>query len=248
MTYTVNNLAKLAGITVRTLHHYDEIGLLKPKRKKANGYREYEEEELLRLQQIMFFRELEFSLEEVKEILDKPTFDISSTLLDHRKLIEIRKKRLNDLIRTIDRTLNKLNKKNNMEDKDLYSGFSKEESEAYAKEAKERWGNTEAYKQSAERTKNLTKEDWARMQAETDSILKNIVANMDKGPESKEVQAEIARHYASLRNFYEPDKEMYKGLGDMYVADERFAAFYKKYHKDLPQFMRDAMHVYADAL
>ncbi len=134
-----------------------------------------------------------------------------------------------------------------MNDKELYGGFSKEESEAYAKEAKERWGNTEAYKQSQERTKKLTKEDWARMSAETDAMLKEIVRNMDKGPASKEVQAQIAKHYASLRAFYEPNVEMYRGLGNMYVEDKRFAAFYEKYHQDLPVFMRDAMHAYCDA-
>lgn len=247
MTYTVQQLANLAGVTTRTLHHYDEIGLLSPARKSSNGYRQYGEAELLKLQQIMFFRELEFPLKEIETILKNPKFDIAAALSDHRKLIEIKKKRMNDLLKTIDKTLTKINHKKTMDDKELYGGFSKEEAEAYAKEAKERWGNTEAYKQSQERTKKLTKDDWTRMSIETDSMLKEIVRNMDKGPASPEVQAQIAKHYASLRAFYEPNLEMYRGLANMYVDDKRFAAFYEKYHKDLPVFMRNAMLAYCDA-
>ena len=247
MTYTVQQLADLAGVTTRTLHHYDEIGLLSPARKSSNGYRQYGEKELLKLQQIMFFRELEFPLKEIEKILGNPRFDMATALLDHRKLIEIKKKQMNDLLKTIDKTLNKINHENSMDDKELYGGFSKEEADAYAKEAKERWGHTEAYRQSQERVKKLTKEDWARMSTETDSILTEIVRNMDKGPASPEVQAQIAKHYASLRAFYEPNLGMYRGLANMYVDDKRFAAFYEKYHKDLPVFMRDAMFAYCDA-
>jgi DNA-binding transcriptional MerR regulator len=247
MPYTVQQLASLAGVTTRSLHHYDEIGLLTPARKSSNGYRQYGEAELLKLQQIMFFRELEFPLKEIKSILDDPTFDMATALADHRKLIEIKKKRLSNLLKTIDTTLTKFNHKKHMDDKQLYAGFSNEEAVAYAKEAKERWGHTDAYKESQRRTKKFTKDDWAAVQAETDSILTEIVRNMDKGPSSPEVQAQIARHYAALRRFYEPNLEMYRGLAHMYVDDPRFAAFYEKYHADLPVFMRDAMLAYGDA-
>lgn len=247
MAYTVQQLATLAGVTTRTLHHYDEIGLLSPARNNSNGYRQYGESELLKLQQIMFFRELEFPLKEIQEIIKNPNFDMATALSDHRNLIEIKKKRMNALLKTIDKTLTKINKEKNMDDKELYAGFSKEEAETYAKEAKERWGNTDAYKQSQERAKKMTKEDWARINTETDALLNKIVLNMDKGPKSSEVQAQIAKHYDSLRTFYEPNIEMYRGLADMYVDDKRFSAFYQKYHKDLPAFMREAMRAYCDA-
>lgn len=247
MSYSVLQLAKLAGVTVRTLHHYDRIGLLTPARKERNKYREYGEAELLKLQQIMFFRELDFPLEEIKAILSNPNFDILSALTEHRKLISLKRNRMSGLLKTIDKTIKKINKEKPMDDHELYGGFSKEKAEEYATEAKERWGHTDVYKQSQERAKKLTKEDWARMSEESDAILKAIVANMDKGPKSTEVQEQIAKHYNSLRAFYEPNVDLYRGLADMYVADERFAANYEKYHKDLPQFMRDAMHAYADA-
>lgn len=247
MTYTVQQLATLAGVTTRTLHHYDAIGLLSPARKSSNGYRQYGEKELLKLQQIMFFRELEFPLKEIEEIIKNPNFDMTTALSDHRKLIEIKKKRMQDLLQTIDKTLHKINKKKTMTDTELYHGFSKEESEAYAKEAKERWGHTDMYKQSQERTKKFSKEDWNRIHTENDIMYKEIVRNMDKGPASHEVQTQIAKHYDSLRAFYEPNVEMYRGLADMYVNDKRFSAFYEKYHADMPVFMRDAMYVFCDA-
>ncbi len=116
----------------------------------------------------------------------------------------------------------------------------------YQKEVKERWGNTEAYKQSAERTKKMTKEDFARIAKEGDELMQEIVKNMGAGAGSPVVQKLIDRHYNNLRHFYEPSLEMYRGLADMYVADARFSAFFEKFHKNLPQFMRDAMHYYCD--
>lgn len=247
MAYTVQQLASLAGISTRTLHHYDEIGLLKPARIKSNGYRQYEEPELLRLQQILFFRELEFPLEEIRKILDNPRFDMATALADHRKLIELKRKRMDELLRTIDQTLKKITKEKTMHDQELYSGFSKEEAEAYAKEAKARWGNTEAYKQSQERVKKMSKEQFEQIGKEGDELQKEIVAHMDQGPDSPVIQALIAKHYDNLRHFYEPNLELYRGLADGYVSDPRFAAHFKKYHPDLPEFMRDAMHAFCDA-
>ncbi len=248
MKYTVQQLATLADITVRTLHHYDAIGLLPPAHVKANGYREYGEAELLKLQQIMFFRELEFPLEEIKKILNNPEFDMSASLLDHRKLIEFKKKRMSDLVKTIDKTLQKINYKKSMADKDLYDGFSsQEEADAVAKEAKDRWGNTLAYKQSEVRYAKLSKEDKLRIKEDSEILLKEIVSCMDKGATSPQVQHLITKHYASLRTYYEPSIEIYRGLADMYVGDPRFSAYFEKYHKELPKFMRDAMHVYCDS-
>lgn len=247
MGYTVQQLASVAGVSVRTLHHYDTIGLLQPARRARNSYREYSEQDLLTLQQILFFRELEFPLTQIREILASPQFDMRESLRAHRHLILLKKKRLTRLIKTIDTTLKKLNNEITMEDTDLYGSFSKEESEAYAAEAKERWGHTDAYKQSQERAKKMTKADWDALSKRSDEILRGIVANMDSGPASAEVQGYIAQHYDSLRTFYEPNLTMYRGLADMYVGDSRFAAYYEKYHPQLPVFMRDAMHAYADA-
>lgn len=116
----------------------------------------------------------------------------------------------------------------------------------YQKEAEERWGHTDAYKQSAERVKKMTKEDFARIGKEGDDLMKEIVANMDKGAKSPEIQKLINLHYNNLRHFYEPNLEMYRGLASMYADDKRFSAYFEKYHEGLAEFMHDAMHHYCD--
>ena len=133
---------------------------------------------------------------------------------------------------------NKLQSNRTMENEELMKKF--------AAEAKQRWGNTLAYKQSTARVAKMSKEDMARVQTEGDELMKEIVANMSRGPKSPEVQKLIARHYANLRRFYEPSLEMYRGLAEMYVSDPRFTAHYEKYAPGLAKFMRDAMIVYCD--
>lgn len=249
-TYTIQQLATLAGITVRTLHHYDKIGLLKPARRESNSYRQYGDTELLRLQQIMFFRELEFPLEKIKQIIDSPDFDTIQALKEHKKLIETKKKRMSELLKTIDNTIKKINQEKDMDDQELYEGFSKEELAAWNKEAKERWGHTDQYKQSVGKYESLTKEEKLKMKKDGEALMDEIVANMDKGHDSPEVQALVQKHYDSLRFFYEPNLEMYRNLADMYVGyqgNTRFRAYFEKHHKDLPEFMRDAIHAYCDS-
>lgn len=161
MTYTIKKLAKMAKVSVRTLHYYDQIGLLKPARLGENGYRYYEESELLRLQQILFFRKLEFPLGEVKQILDSPNFDLKTALLGHKEYLEAKMRQENELISTIKKTIKKIEGEQ-MKDEDLYDGFDKEKMKEYEKEAKERWGHTDAYKQSTHRVKQFTKDDWEK--------------------------------------------------------------------------------------
>lgn len=247
MPYTVKQLANLAGVSVRTLHHYDYVGLLSPSRQPGNGYRQYNESDLLRLQQILFFRELDFPLDEIERIMKNPAFDMTAALHDQRHLLELKRKRLTGLMKTIDKTIAKLKHNRPMTNDELYSSFTKEEAEQYATEAKERWSNTDAYKQSQERVKSLTKDDWKRIQDAGDKLMRDIVANRERGASSPEIQALIAQHYDGLRTFYEPNIVMYRGLADMYVGDSRFAAFYEKYSPGLALFMRDAMHAYCDA-
>ncbi|MGL5831594.1 MAG: MerR family transcriptional regulator [Candidatus Altimarinota bacterium] len=247
MSYTVQQLAKLAGVSVRTLHHYDQIGLLKPARVEKNGYRKYEERELLQLQQILFFRELDFPLEEVMRVMTAPGFDLKAALNDQRKLIELKKKRLNGLIKTIDKTINKLNQKNQMKDEELYGSFDKDEMNQYAEEAKQRWGHTDAYKQSQERYAKMSKEDLQKLKEDGEKWCAKLATMMDLDPAGAEVQAMIAEHYNSLRTWYEPNLKMYRGLADMYVADARFTAYYDKHAPGLAKFLQAAMHAYCEA-
>lgn len=245
MRYTVQQLADLAGVSVRTLHHYDEIKLLSPQR-ASNNYRTYGEEELLTLQQILFFRELEFSLEDIAKILAKPDFDMSKALDEHRTEIQKKQLRLVGLLGTIDKTLLKLSGKKEMTDEELFDAFWEKHEKEYAPEAEARWGHTDAYKQSKERTKHLTKEDYKRMAKDADVFMKDLAKCIDSGPKSAETQKMIAQHYESLRTFYDPTPELYRGLGQMYVVDPRFRAYFEKYDKRMPEFMREAMGVHCE--
>ncbi len=247
MRYTVQQLADLAGVSVRTLHHYDEIKLLCPAR-KSNSYRSYGEAELLRLQQILFFRELEFPLEDIRTMLDKPGFDMTTALKEHRVQIEKKRQRLAGLLVTVDKTLAKLSGKKEMTDDELFEAFWEKHETEYAAEAEQRWGNTDAWKQSKERTKHLTKEDYKRMSKDADAFMKTLAACIDSGPKSPGTQTLIHQHYESLRTFYDPSPELYRGLANMYVQDDRFRAYYDKYDPRMADFMREAMLAYCDAL
>jgi hypothetical protein len=184
---------------------------------------------------------------EIKKILSSPTFDMKVVLRDQRKLIEIKKNRLAKLIKTIDKTINSINKKTIMNDDEIYDGFSKEELESWNKEAKLRWGNTSQYKQSVGKYESLTKEQKLEMKKAGEDLMQEFVKNMSKGPKSPEVQKLVQKHYDALRFFYEPNLEMYKGLADMYVGyqgDTRFRAYFEKHDKKLPEFIRDAIYEY----
>lgn len=248
MPYAVQQLANLAGVSVRTLHYYDEISLLKPAHVERNGYRYYEEAELLKLQQILFFRELDFPLEEIQRILSSSSFDMRVALRDQRKLIELKKNRLSKLVETIDKTLKKINKEISMEDTELYGNFSKDELDRYTKEAQERWGHTATLKQSQERVKKMGKEGLQQVMNENRKLNEKLSTQMAEGqsPASETVQHLIAQHYNGLRAFYEPNLELYRGLAEMYLADERFKKNYEKVAIGLAQFMHDAMIYYVE--
>ncbi len=244
MEYTVKKLANLAGMSVRTLHYYDEIGLLTPSRLSGSGYRVYGEKELARLQHILFFRELEFPLDEIKTMMNASSFDSSKALQDHRELLRRKKARLEKLISSVDKALEET-KGAHMSSHTDYSAFSNESVEQYKDEVRERWGNTQAYKQSQERTSKWKKEDWARISQEADRVLKNVVEHMSQGPESATVQHDMLEYHRYIENFYDCTPGFMANLGQMYVADERFGAYFAKYHPDLAIFMRDALALYA---
>ena len=234
----------MAGVSVRTLHYYDEVGLLKPAAIQKNGYRVYEERELLTLQQILFFRELDFSVEDIKRVFSSPSFDMRQALRDQRTLIELKKKRLSGLIKTIDLTLQKLETHTPMDDQDmkeLYDTFGEDTIKQYADEVKEKWGSTEAYKQSMERASKMTKADYEKYKQDSDVFMKKVAATMDKGATSPEFQALIAEHFKSLSTWYEPNFEMYRGLAKMYVDDPRFTAYYENYREGLAKVFSEGM-------
>ncbi len=241
--YTVKQLSSLAGITVRTLHHYDQIGLLKPTTVGENGYRYYGDEALYRLQQILFYRYLDMPLDEIKRIMGRRDFDVLAALASHRSSLEAEMRRLRLLISTIDETMSHLKGKADMNPRKLFAGFTEEEQEQLAKEAAERWDG-ETVKTSNRTWKSYTADEKKRILSEGNAVYSDLVAVRAKGAASKEVQAVIARWHAHLRYFWSPSDEQLLGLAELYNDDPRFRANYDRFEPGLSEFMREAVKVY----
>lgn len=245
--YTVRQVATMAGASVRTLHHYDHIGLLTPSARTAAGYRLYDEADLLRLQQILFFKELDFPLGEIRRILDDPGFDQVEALQHHRRLLQKRAERLARLLNTVDKTIRRLTEDNmgtRMSVEELYEGFTDEQMERYRREARERWG--EVVEQTEERLRDMPRAEWQAVKNEGEDVTRAIAALMDRAPDDQEVQHQIAQHHAWIEHFYLAPAEVYRGLGQLYVEHEEFRAYYEKYRPGLAGFMQAAMAYYAE--
>jgi len=244
---TVRQLARLAGISVRTLHHYDAIGLLKPTRIGDNGYRYYGDEAMLRLQQILFFRELDLSLAEIKTILDQPEFDVVATLNSHRRALGEKIERLTRLIATVDRTIMHLTGEQPMSNSPLFAGFTPEEEEYYTEQARQRYG-AERVNESVKRWNSYSPQKKADIMAEGQTIYTGLVDAMPQGASSAAVQALVAQWHQNIRHFYEPTGEILRGLGQLYVNSPDFANRFRQLHPDLPEFLREAITHYCDSL
>ncbi|RDY72540.1 MerR family transcriptional regulator [Halobacillus trueperi] len=249
--YKVKEMAEMTGVSVRTLHHYDHIDLLSPSYVSEKGYRLYSEKELARLQQILFFKEMDFSLKKIKDILDDPDFDEGDALQRHREILREKKKRLERLIRSVDQTLQTLEGEERMKNEDRFRPFDKSEIEAhqkkYEKEVEERWGNTDAYKQSKQITSQYTKEDWEKIQREGDKIDRALVKLMDRDPSDPDVQQLIDKKRQHITgHFYECNLQIFRGLADMYVNDPRFTKNIDKWKEGYAEFLKRAMHTYCD--
>jgi DNA-binding transcriptional MerR regulator len=247
MTYTVKQLSDLAGVSVRTLHYYHEIGLLNPSRVGQNGYRYYEQEAVFRLQQILFLRELDLSLNEVKAIVDMPDFDLLAALQAHRDGLEIKIRRLRGLIKTIDSTILHLAGEVEMSEKQFFAAFTEREEKRYQQEARQKWGEEEV-STSYKRWNGYTPQQKEKIKAESQAIYHNLVSVMGQGPASPEVQQVIGRWHQHLRYFYEPSAERLRGLAQLYNEHPDFARTFSELHPDLPAFMREAIEYYCHNL
>ncbi len=247
MEYSVGQAAAVAGVSVRTLHYYDEIGLLKPSFVGDNGYRRYNDEALLRLQQILFFREMELGLLQIKEILDAPGFDLVSALQSHRQALQSKIKRLQTLIDTVDTTIKHVEGEVNMSKKKIFQGFSEEKQKEYEERAMKEYGE-ENVKRSVQLWKSYSEEKKKAIMDEGSANYLDIVNNMDKGPESPEVQAILVRWHQHMRYFYEPTLEILRGLGNTYNDHPEFNATFTAIHPDLPPFLQKAITYYIDTL
>ena len=244
--YTVSQLAKMAGVSVRTLHHYDQIGLLEPSARTEAGYRLYGEPELLRLQQILLFKELDMPLDEVRLILDDPGFDQVAALERHQQLLHRRMERLTRLLKTIARTIDRLTEDDmTLTDQELYEGLTTEQIERYKREAREMY-DPALVEESERRVKKMSRAEWKAVGAEGEAITTALAALTDREPGDAEVQKLIARHHAWIEHFYPCSAEVYRGLGQGYVEHPEFRAFYEKYRPGLADFISAAMNHYTD--
>lgn len=237
----VKEVAELVGISVRTLHHYDEIGLLTPENITEAGYRIYSDENLEVLQQILFFKELGFPLKKIKEIIGSPSFERQEALeLQYKMLLE-RKDRLDKMIVTIEKTIQHSKGEIQMFITEKFDGFDFSKN-PYEEEARKRWGD-KAVDEANEKAKNMTSLD----QEKFNEIYRNLASLRHLPPDSKEAQDGIKEWYLFLNKIGNYTPEAFKGLGQMYVCDERFTINIDKFGEGLAVFMRDAMAVYADA-
>lgn len=244
MKMQIKEFAKLTNVSVRTLHYYDEIGLLEPCFvDEQNGYRFYDERCLERMQEILFYRELDFPLKDIQAVLSSPEYDKQTALKEQRKLLTLKKERLERLISALDGAMKGEKISMNTFDNSEYENMR----EQYAKEAKERWGKTAAYKESAEKTAGYTNEKWNEVNSGMDGIMAEFAKCKKNGfsSDSDEAQQLVKKWQDFITdNFYVCTKEILSGLGEMYIADERFKANIDKYGDGTAQFMCDAIKIY----
>ena len=243
MKMQIKEFAKFTGVSVRTLHYYDEIGLLVPAFiDEYTGYRFYDEKSLERMQEILFYRELDFSLKNICKILSSPDYDKQKAMKEQKKLLILKKERLERIISALDQA---------QEGEQIMKAFDNSEFETareqYETEAKERWGKTEAYKEHEQKTKDYSKDKWNDVNAGLNSILGEFAQCMGNGysPESGEAQALVKKlqNYITA-NYYTCSSQILAGLGQMYVADERFKNNIDKHAKGNAEFVSRAIEVY----
>lgn len=248
MELTVKELAKISKVSVRTLHWYDEIGLLKPAFTKSNGYRFYGENELLRLQQILFFRELGFSLKEIERVISSSDFNQLKALANHKAAIIKKIKDSEKLIETIDKTIKHIKGKITMDPKEVYYGFDSAKQKEYDRQVEEMDNSLfkKGVAECKERVKKLQKSDFENHADKSTAFYKKFAEKIQKGcePDSKEVQEIMPDFEECLAMFYTVTPEVLIGLGDFYRNNGEFTKFFRSQGVDM-EFLIKAMNVYA---
>lgn len=245
MKLQINEIAKLAGVSVRTLHYYDEIGLLKPSKvDEQNGYRFYDEKSIEKLQQILFYRELDFSLKSISEILSSPDYDRKKALSNQRNLLTLKKQRIERLIEVLDNAQKgEISMNFNAFDNTEYNNAC----EKYAKEVKEKWGNTDAYKDYENKCSDYSKEKFNRLNDSANAIFAEFATCKADGysAESEQTQSLVKKWQAFVtENYYDCTKEILAGLGQMYIADERFKKNLDNFGNGNAEFISNAIEFY----
>ncbi len=239
MKMLIKEFAEFTGVSVRTLHYYDEIGLLMPAYvDEHTGYRYYDENSILRMQEILFYRELDFSLKSIGEIISSPDYDKNRALKEQKHMLTLKKERLERLISAVDDA---------MKGENVMSAFNNKQFDAYKEEVKKKWGNTDAYREHAEKTKDYSQNKWNELAAGMNDIFAEFAVCMKSGvePASREAQDLVKQLQAFItNNYYHCTNEILSGLGQMYTADERFRNNIDTHADGTAQFVRDAIEIY----
>jgi DNA-binding transcriptional MerR regulator len=245
MTYSIKEIAELAGVTTRTLRFYDEIGLLNPAETGSNGYRFYDQESLLHLQQILFFRELEVPLDEIRLIITSPDFNLIDALEKHRTALGIRSKRLIRLITTVENTIATIKGEMKMDDKAIFEGFDETQ---YEEDTRQRWGKTPQYQESQKKWAGYSKEQKDAIKVEGGQIAVRMVGkDANLSPDDPEVQKAVGDYHAYINKyFYTCDPEFLRNLAELWVADARFAINYERIREGGVEFVREAVTIFCD--
>ncbi|MFI7212035.1 MerR family transcriptional regulator [Micromonospora maritima] len=248
MAYTVGQVARAARVTVRTLHHYDEIGLLRPSGRTPAGYRRYDDRDLDRLQLIRYYRELGFPLDEIAEILDDPTADPAAHLRRQHELLSGRIGKLQDMVAAIEHAMEARKVGIQLTPEERFEVFGDFDPDEHAEEVERRWGGTEAYRQSQERTSRYSKEDWLRNKEVNEDWGRRFAALMDSGApaDGPEAMALAEEHRQLITEWwYDCPLELHTGLADMYVADPRFTAYFETIRPGMAAYLNEAIHANA---
>lgn len=242
---TVGAVATLTGVSVRTLHHYDHIGLVVPSVRKPSGYRGYTDADIERLHLVLVYRSVGMQLEDIRTLLDDADADVLEHLRRQHQLLLDQADRLQHTIKAVEELMNAHRSGIQLtaeEQVEIFgTEFSQKFSSEYAAEAEERWGDTDAWKQSQQRASTFTKQDWLEVKAEGDALLTALAEAKRNGikPGSDEANELARRHRASIERFYDCSEEMHRNLVAMYLADERFTSFYDNVESGLAQFVHD---------
>jgi MerR family transcriptional regulator, thiopeptide resistance regulator len=245
---TVGEVSELAGVTVRALHHYDEIGLLAPSARSEAGYRLYSHADLLRLQEILVWRELGFPLSEIQAMLDEPGYDRGSALRRQRELVDRELERLSGIAGALDAALKAHANGTRLEETTMFEGFDHSE---YEEEVRERWSHTEAYRESARHTAGYGEADWAAIRAESEDIVRSFAELLAacEPADGEAARALAERHREQISQWFYPcSPEMHRRLGEMYVSDERFTRNYEQVAPGLASYVCEAIAANAESL
>jgi DNA-binding transcriptional MerR regulator len=244
MRYTVGAVARMSGVTVRTLHHYDEIGLLSPGERSDAGYRRYDEADLDRLQRILFYRELGFGLDDIRTVMTDVGADASVHLRRQHAMLRDRIRRLERMAAAVEKAMEARTMGINLTPEERFEVFGDFDPDQHAAEVEERWGETDAYRESQRRVARYTKADWHRMKAESAEPVSRLVSAMQAGlpPDSAEAMDAAEAHRRHISDwFYDCTYAIHVGLAEMYLADPRFTATYEKIAPGLAQYLHDAI-------